>query len=177
MKTKLIICGIFYLFFLGCSEDKTSNISIPEKINSTNKIFDIKNLNQIGFKENKEYDITNLPKALSSYYGWIKNKQDVLKDIEIRFYESHEDALTFGFDMADEVTGKDAKISKKDVKWKEGHNDRRSNKRSGTGGLGPGSGKAKYGNFVIIGNMILLCEGSETTSLELCDQLTKKLFP
>ena len=64
MKTKLIICGIFYLFFLGCSEDKTSNISIPEKINSTNKIFDIKNLNQIGFKENKEYDITNLPKAL-----------------------------------------------------------------------------------------------------------------
>ena len=76
MKTKLIICGIFYLFFLGCSEDKTSNISIPEKINSTNKIFDIKNLNQIGFKENKEYDITNLPKALSSYYGWIKNKQD-----------------------------------------------------------------------------------------------------
>jgi hypothetical protein len=96
MKTKLIICGIFCIFFLVCCENKTPTISIPEKINSTDKIFDIKNLNEFGFKENKEYDVTNLPKALSSYYGWIKNEQDVLKDIEIRFYESHEDALTFG---------------------------------------------------------------------------------
>ena len=90
MKTKLIICGIFCVFFLGCSENKSSAISIPEKINSTDKVFDIENLNEVGFKENKEYDVTNLPKALSSYYGWIKNEQDVLKDIEIRFYESHD---------------------------------------------------------------------------------------
>mgnify|MGYP001162198387 CR=1 FL=1 len=177
MKTKLIIYGILLILILGCSENKTSIILIPEKINPIDKIFDIKNLNNIGFKTNKKYDVTNLPKALSSYYGWIENEQGVLKDIEIRFYDSHEDALTYGFDLANEVTGKNAKISKKDVKWKEGNNDRRSNKRSGTGGLGPGSGKAKYGNFVIIGNMILLCEGSETTSLELCGQITIKLLP
>ena len=170
-KKNLLIVPVIIFTILSCSPRNFSDTFIPEQINETDKLFTIENIKEKGFRQNKEYDVRELPYALSAYFGWFPDSNNKLRDIEIRFYDSHEDALNYGFNIADEVTGKNAIILKRDVTWKEGNNDRRSNKRSGTGGLGPGSGKAKYGVFVIIGNMIILCEGSETISLDLCGKL------
>ena len=175
-KKNLVIFPVIIFIILGCTSDNYSDAFIPEQINESDKIFSIEDIKEEGFRQNKEYDVSDLPYALSAYFGWFPDTNEELKDIEIRFYDSHEDALNYGFNIADEVTGKNGIISKRDVTWKEGNNDRRSNKRSGTGGLGPGSGKAKYGDFVIIGNMIILCEGSETTSLDICGKLINTLL-
>ena len=73
-----------------------------------------------GFKINKEYNVSELPKAKSAIYGWKNVGVEETKDFEIRFYESHEDAVNFGKSFADEATGEDAIIRKRDASWKEG---------------------------------------------------------
>ena len=50
-----------------------------------------------GWKKSKEYDTATVPESTEIWY-WFFNQ----KDIEIRFYESHESALAHGVPLAQE---------------------------------------------------------------------------
>ena len=81
-------------------------------------------------------------------------------------YPDHATALESGVDYAAEVTGEDALLREVDVRWTEGTRDRRG------GGAFRDSLTPLYGDFAIFGNVVLLCEGRDSSqALERCAAL------
>ena len=139
-----------------------------------------KDLKEIGFKKNREYDIEQLPGATEAYFGFWGIKRSESKDYEVRFYSSHSDAVNLGESLAIEVSGNDAIIAKDETTWKEGSKDRRQvggGVDKGSLGLQATGIFPKYGNYIIYGNMVILCEGQEGIALETCWDLINALEP
>ena len=66
-----MIFPVIIFIILGCTSDNYSDAFIPEQINESDKIFSIEDIKEKGFRQNKEYDIRDLPYALSAYFGWF----------------------------------------------------------------------------------------------------------
>ena len=136
-------------------------------------IEDIESIKPSGVKIVKKYDVDELPGATDAR-NVIYNKLDY----EVRFYATHEDAIEQGTLYADSITGDDAVVIGDEVLWEEGEKDRRKCSRAaGT----PHSGcsySARYLEYVIRGNMILFCEGDESSqAFENCNNLLALLEP
>ena len=102
-----------------------------------------------GWKKSKEYDTATVPESNEIWYGFFNQK-----DIEIRFYSSHQDAIEFGVPAAkDSIEG--------------------AVKRSKGGRLLDFSGGSftGYADYLIAGNAVLLCEFDRTR----CDELVTGL--
>ena len=172
MKKVLIISFIILTLTVACGEGNSEVIKV-DKITPSDTIFTYDSLSKTGFKKNKIYNVQDLPKADSAYFGWKEMGTEGLKDFEVRIYESHEDAITYGKSYADEATGEDAIITKSNASWKEGIKDRRlisTPTDGGSIGAAIGSNSSpKYADYIIYGNLIILCEGWNTEeSLERC---------
>ena len=159
----------------GSGSDNDSESSIERVLggNRTYAIEDIEAIKASGVKIVKKYEIEELPGALDAR-NIIYNKLDY----EIRFYATHEDAVEQGTLYADSITGDDAVVIGDEVLWEEGEKDRRKCSRAaGT----PHSGcsySARYLEYVIRGNMILFCEGDESSAaFENCNNLITLLEP
>ena len=170
------------LFLLGllltmltsaCSETSDTNDEQSQqfpKITDTERLFTAEDFLSIGFKQSKEYDVAELPEAISAIYGFWKPGGGESVDYEIRFYTSHDNAVTKGTFFADEVTGPDGAVSDKDVTWKEGTRDRRTSGFTSNGG--GGSLAVKYADYIIHSNIIMLCQGRDKDqSLERCESI------
>ena len=121
------------ILVVGCGE-KADDSSYDVVTNSP-RIFTFEELESIGFKKSKEYDVTGLEGAIKAINGfWLTDIGK--KEYELRFYPSHSIAVSLGESLAQEVTGKDGKIKKSDLTWKEGIKDRRRSQR--TSGSHPG---------------------------------------
>lgn len=131
------------------------------------RTYTIDDIKTTGAKTPKQYDVTDLPSAIDAW-----NAIFAQKEYEARFYASHADAVSVGTSWAESVSGEEALVVGDDVIWDEGAKDRRQCNRSVAH-----SGcnyTARYGDFVILGNMILLCEGkSSEEALEICEELTE----
>jgi len=171
-KNKFIIFFLLACISLFSCSSNEEEVIVYEKIIESNFDIDIKNLNLKGFKLRKNYDIKELPKA-ELVMSAIFNK----KDLEIRKYLSQSDAIEFGEIYAQSVTGNDAVVSGDDVMWKEGAKDRRKCvPRAGTSESGCDQ-KARFGDYIIMGNMIILCEGlSSEESMTLCYEFKDSLL-
>jgi len=133
---------------------------------------------EAGFKTSKHYDVRGLAEATDAWYGFWRPGGGDPVDYELRFYSSHEDAVEYGTALAEEVTGDDAVLSSEKMTWKEGSNERRTIVGGGgTGGDAAMSGAAaRYADFVIFGNVVMLCEGTDSDhSLERCEDLIEAL--
>ena len=162
---KLLILIILLLLIGGCSSQK--NDTTYEVVTASDRIFTFEDLEIVGFKKNKEYDVSGLEgatKAINGFWSTDIGK----KEYELRFYPSHAIAVSLGEPLAQEATGEDAIIKKSDATWKEGIKDRRRSQR--TSGSHP-----KYGNYSIYGNIVMLCEGQVGISLEVCWKLISTL--
>ena len=141
------------------------------KIDATDRVYTIQDLLDAGFKKSKTYDVEGLPGATEVLYGFYGVDPYDRKEYEVRFYPDHTAATGTGIDYAEEVTGPDAVILKDIQRWKVGLTERRQ--CSGNGGHH--SGKCdlpKYFDYVIVGNMVMLCEGKDSeTSLQNCADL------
>ena len=174
-KILLITITLLALNVFACKANEQGILKI-DKITALDTIYTLDSLSQSGFKKNKTYNVDDLPKADSAYFGWKEIDSEGPKDFEVRIYKSHEDAVTFGRSYAEEAAGKDAVIRKGDASWKEGIKDRRimvggSTGASGKGGGAPTGSKSapKYGDYIIYGNLIILCEGrSVEQAIERC---------
>ncbi len=172
---KRLLIFISIITILGCSSgDIGQDQTMVDKITPSDTIFTFDSLSKTGFKKNKTYNVENLPNADSAYFGWKKFGSEGPKDFEIRFYKSHTDAVKYGKSFVDEATGEDAIITKSNATWKEGIKDRRlisTPTDGGSIGAAIGSNSSpKYADYIIYGNIILLCEGWDSEeSLERCN--------
>ena len=84
-----------------------------------------------GWKKSKEYDTATVPESTEIWYGFFNQK-----DIEIRFYQSHESALEHGVPLAQESLQMDAGA------------------RIG----GVNTVRTGYSAYAVAGNAVMLCE-------------------
>ena len=164
--------AITFLALIGCKNNP--EFITYDVINPTNRIFTYEDLKSIGFKKNRTYDVSELEGAIGAWYGFWGKDAYSRKEYEIRIYQTHEDAVALGEDLAQEVTGNDAVITKNST-WKEGIRDRRTIGGPGSGGGGRSGTFPKYGNYSIYGNIVMLCEGQVDLALEVCWELIRAI--
>lgn len=142
-----------------------------QRIFPTDRIYSVDDLKAVGFKVMNEYAVTEFPKAQTAYHGAFDKLE-----YEARFYSSHAEAVEFGGGPADEVSGPDSVIVGPDVKYQEGAPHRRLCSRAAETPHSGCSYSPRYGDFIIQGNMVLLCEGAESVAaLAACGDLTRGL--
>ena len=125
------------------------------------------------FKLNKSYDVKGLKGAENAIYGFFGPDPYDRREYEARFYPDHETAITVGVDFANEATGPDAVIASAVQRWDEGLIQRRACAANTRGSHHSGRCNiAKYGDYVVAGNLVLLCQGRDSAAaLENCEAL------
>ena len=170
---KYFILTLLSFSIFSCSGDseKDSELDIFDG-RYDSKIFTKDSFNELEFKFSKEYDVSELPDAVEAHYGFWKRRE-----FEIRFYPSNQIAKSSGTFYAEEATGEDAIIKKSDATWKEGIKDRMT-----SGAFGNKKNTPKYLDYVIFGNMIVLCpieisssEIGASDPMENCRNMLSKL--
>ena len=176
----LLILSALAIVVIACGTDDSSSFndeiaaagsSGTQKIIVNDRIYTIADLVTAGFKKSKTYDVDGLEAAVSAHYGFYGKDPYDRQEYEVRFYASHADAVAIGASWADEASGKDAVVLKDIQRWDEGLKERRQ--CAGNGGHHSGKcDNAKYGDYMIAGNMVLMCEGKTSgDALETCQAL------
>ncbi|MBP38655.1 MAG: hypothetical protein CL726_04990 [Chloroflexi bacterium] len=161
----------FLWAFAACGSSEST--APPERVVDDSRIFMVDDLRVAGMKASKHYDVTDLPGGVDAWYGFIRTGSGPM-DIEARFYASHADAVSLGTEFAENVSGEDGDIEEETTMWSEGYKDRQRMRSGGTADLAAWSGQRgpNYADFVIFGNMVLLCQGDDPEqSLGTCYEL------
>tara|TARA_A100001037_G_C14669661_1_gene422490 strand:+ start:8 stop:544 length:537 start_codon:yes stop_codon:yes gene_type:complete len=176
MKKVIIMFSILFIFGCGQENENGKNINQIEKITNENMIFSIEDFKSIGYKINKEYDVSELESAEGAWYGFWKNSLNKPIDYELRIYPSQKLILDKGLSFVEEVIGENAVLKKSASSWKEGIQDRRSRNNSSMSGSEANSVRAKYLDYFINGNVIILCSGLDITyATQNCSDLSSEL--
>ena len=154
------------IFGSSCSSGDSGGEDIFSKINADQTIRDLSSFEKAPFKLAKEYDVSELPMANAAYKIFFTPLDSEPIQYELRIYPDHVSAIEKGVEYAEEVTGEDALLRSDDVRWDEGTKDRRG------GGFHRHGLTPLYGDYAVIGNVIMLCEGRDSTqSLNRCESL------
>ena len=141
-----IFLSIFFIILIACNGENElkekenpiaeTTVDSSHLITRNTETFTMDSFIKAGWKKSKQYDTETVPNATEIWYGFYNRK-----DIEIRFYDNHQEAIEFG------ITAAEASI--------EG-----AVKRSKGGKLLDFSGGSfsGYADYLIAGNAILLCE-------------------
>ena len=141
-----IFLSVFFIIFIACNGENElkekenpiaeTTVDSSHLITRNTETFTMDSFIKAGWKKSKQYDTETVPNATEIWYGFYNRK-----DIEIRFYDNHQEAIEFG------ITAAEASI--------EG-----AVKRSKGGKLLDFSGGSfsGYADYLIAGNAILLCE-------------------
>ena len=166
-RTILVMVVVAIVIFgSACLAGDSGSEGTFSKINADQTIRDLSSFEKAPFKLSKEYDVSALPMANAAYKGFFTPPDSKPIQYELRIYPDHKSAVEKGIEYAEEVTGADALLRSADVRWDEGTNDRRG------GGAARGSLTPLYGDYAIIGNVIMLCQGRNSTqSLNRCEAL------
>ena len=174
---KKILLLILAIILISCSQENELNEDTEiKKILNSNSTFTIEDFKKIGFKINKEYDITDLDESTGAWFGFWKNNLNKPIDYELRFYPSQQTAIDIGVSLTEEVIGENAVLKKSTSSWKEGIQDRRSRNNSSMSGSEANSVRAKYLDYFINGNVIILCSGLDLNyAPQNCSELSSKI--
>ena len=169
-----ILLLILAIILIRCSQENELNEDTEiKKILNSNSTFTIEDFKKIGFKINKEYDITDLDESTGAWFGFWKNNLNKPIDYELRFYNSQQTAIDKGISFTEEVIGENAVLKKSTSSWKEGIQDRRSRNNSSMSGSEANSVRAKYLDYFINGNVIILCSGLDLNyATQNCSELS-----
>ena len=155
--TTLALTIVFAVLAVACGTDASSGGAVPRVV-ASDRVYTIDDLTGAGAKTVKDYDVEDLPGATAVWKS-VFNKLDY----EARFYPTHDDAVAQGTSYADSVTGDDAVVTGDDILWDEGKRDRRKCSRAAETPHSSCTYSARYLEYVIRGNMILFCEGNESS--------------
>ena len=179
IKNKLPLYLFVFAMILACSSSSggDEDIVVHGKKIANDTIYTLEDFTSapVKFKKLKEYDVDQLTYAKSVFYGFKKFEDPV--DYEIRFFDSHQDALN-GEALVRERAGTKEEITldKDEAVFTEGLKDVRHcfGEAQGEGGVaGGGAGigghciNSKYRNYVIQGNFILLCQGMDLSLIHI----------
>ena len=167
MKNILItISLITALFLFSCGESSSEQPATNEdgvvtsRIINGNNTYAISHYEEAGLKKPKSIQADAIdkktgepitPNAQEIHVGFFKSSMGP-KDIELRIYANHQDALDYGVPPAEKTI--DAAVQ--------------------AGGAVKGAGtfaKSSYGAYVVSGNTIILCQ----VQIEVCDELSEGL--
>ena len=167
MKNILITISLMTAFFLfSCGESSSEQSSANEdgvvtsRIINGNNTYAISHYEEAGLKKPKSIQADAIdkktgepitPNAQEIHVGFFKSTMGP-KDIELRIYANHQDALDYGVPPAEKTI--DAAVQ--------------------AGGAVKGAGtfaKSSYGAYVVSGNTIILCQ----VQIEVCDELSEGL--
>jgi len=173
----LITVTLITIMTLNCvggnqATHSTGDLESAEFINPfPDKIYSEEDFDHQSVKFNKKYDVAELPLAISAKRIIFDKKY-----VEARLYETSATAYAEGKTYAESVTGPDGIVSGDAVMWKEKERDRRKCvPKAGLSEAGCDQ-VARYGGFLISGNMVLLCEGLDMADAHnLCQKLIEQL--
>ena len=165
--TTILLILTVLSFSCSSASDELPGANI-EKISNPNVNLELEDITSLGFKKNKTYKVKDLPEAKSAYYGFLKipkTKESI--DYELRFYENQQKALSIGVEWVEERIGKDARTCGGDSGHGKGYS---LVVASSTCNL------AKYFDYFVYGNMIILCQGKDIEqSVNNCRFILSKL--
>jgi len=145
----------------------TPTAQVVQRIFPSTRMYSVDDLKAVGLKVMHVYDVGGLPHAQSAIHGTFERLE-----FEARFYASQADAVAHGEALADEVSGPDAIVTGPDVRWEEGAAHRRLCSRAAQTPHSGCSYSARYGDYMIRGNMVLLCEGQTSElAMKACGDL------
>ncbi len=126
------------------SVEEAPNVSTSPSIFHGDQTFTTDSVVAAGWKKSKQYDTSTVPESTEIWYGFFDQK-----DIEIRFYETHESALADGVPLALEALKKDpgARIG------------------------GVNTVRTGYSAYAVVGNTVMMCE----LELSSCETLINAL--
>ena len=168
------LASLVFVALVGCGGDSGSQADKTsfEKVSNFKRVITINDVVATGWKKGKTYDVEGLDGAESAYVGFWELPGVGSLNYEIRIYPSHEDAVNLGTRFAENSAGPDAALNSDDALWDEGVRDRRII----VGGGSRGSQNPRYGDYVILGNIVILCEGRTSEhSLDQCAPFVAQL--
>ena len=166
LKIFFITVSLSVMFIFGCGETDTSESNTNEdgivtsRVINNDMVHTIADFEAAGLKKPKSIQADAVdkktgepitPNATEIHVGFFKSTMGP-KDIELRIYSSHQEALDFGVDPAEKTI----------------------NAAVEAGGAVKGAGtfaKSSYGAYIVSGNAIMLCQ----VQIEVCDELAEGL--
>ena len=180
MNIVFVLLAVMVLVLAGCGSDSTLDEGFVQ-IRTAPDNYTVDDLKTFGFKTSKNYDVEGLPDALDAWKGFWGLDPYARHDYEIRFYASHDLAVSSGKPMAIESTGPEFEASRETQTWTEGVKDRWQ--AQGVTDISGGASKQSkprptYPNWAILGNMVILCDGLDSEqSLIRCGELIDNFLP
>ena len=177
---KILFTVLAIIIFSACSNDVMPTATPEpvledafEQVIDNGKIYSSKDFFDAGFNEYKEYNVSKLTGATEAWYGYWGPDEDSDVYYELRFYPDHSTAISEGVAFAEDATGEDAHLNRKDSMWRVGLPDRKltltktlygGERPSTQAGFNP-----KYHDYVVYNNVIMLCEGVDSKkSIKTC---------
>ena len=114
----------------------------------TDGTFDVDSFVAAGWKKSKEFSTETIPDATSIWYGFYSQR-----DVEIRFYATHAEALGVGADAARAAV------------------DRSPNSNIGGGIITSTGNRTQYHDYLVAGNAVVLCQ----TDINPCEEMAGQL--
>lgn len=172
LKNLLLTIMLSGLLVIGCGssdEGSTNEEEGPKyfEIMNEEKSYSMDDVEAAGLKGIKEFKTDAVdkktgepltPGATEIVLGFFKASSGP-KDIEVRFYPSHKDALNLGKDPAEAVTQKPSNLV-----------GNSSNTSLADAGVGM-KGSTKFGGYAINGNIVVLCERELQACLDFIEKL------
>lgn len=159
-----ILLSVMFVFACGESDSGESNANedgiVTSRIINNDMVHTIADFEKAGLKKPKSIQADAIdkktgepitPNAKEIHVGFFKSTMGP-KDIELRIYSSHQEALDFGVSPAEKTI----------------------NAAVEAGGAVKGAGtfaKSSYGAYIVSGNAIMLCQ----VQIEVCDELAEGL--
>ena len=175
----IAILAVFAVIAVACGSGG-SDIEDFVQIRTAPANYTIDDLKDFGLKANKQYDVEGLPDGLDAWKGFWGLDPYSRHDYEIRFYASHEIAVSSGQAMAVEATGDEFKASRDNQTWTAGVKDRWQT-RGVTDVSSAGSRQSPgptYQDWAIVGNMVIMCDGLDSEqALIRCRSLIDNFLP
>ena len=174
----LLLAAALSTAVVACGGGSGSSGDQFQQVKPFGTVLTIESLEAVGFKASKQYDVEGLTGAVDAWLGFWRPSGSDPKDFEVRFYPSHEAAVSSGTAQAVEGTGDEFEETRRNPTWESGVKDRWRS-RGVTDVSSPGSRQApgpSYPDYAIFGNIIMLCEGlSVEQAFEHCEGLEDAL--
>ncbi|MDP6667016.1 MAG: hypothetical protein QF357_06410 [Dehalococcoidia bacterium] len=141
--------------------DVDSSVAIGSRVVELDRVFTFADFETAGVKHGKDYKIEGLPGAIGAVLGFHDSK-----DVELRFFPTHEIAVSQGVPVANEIVGSDVFIKLENVTWGWAVADERACAARVPGGGRDCTRTPKYGDFIVYGNVIMFCEARNASEAQ-----------
>ena len=172
----LAFIGLLVVLAAACGSESTGSVGPSAQVSQSGAIYTVDDLMALGFKKSRTYSLDGLPGATEAIFGFWRVPNGDPVDFEVRFYGSHDDAVSLGKALGEEGSGEDAVLDDSEATYQHGAKDRRIIIGHGAGGGGRSGIGPKYADYAIFDNLVMLCQGGTSgQSLERCGFLADAL--